>query len=127
VCITGDELGNLFSNSFALEKLELFSCRELISLKIPFWLEGLSFICVVDCNMLQEIESKAPNLHTFKFSGTQRHLMLREFSQVKSLDFRISKNSSMTYAITKLPSTVPTLETLRVTSFNEVSSETSGY
>jgi hypothetical protein len=128
VCITGDELGNLFSNSFALEHLELVSCSELISLKIPFWLEGLSFLCVFNCNMLQVIESKAPNLHTFKFLGDPRHLTFGESSQVKSLDFNLSNNgSSLTYAITKLPSIVPTLETLKLTSFNEVSSETSGY
>jgi hypothetical protein len=128
VCITEDELGNLFSNSFALEHLKLTSCSELISLKIPFWLEGLSLLCVVDCNMLQVIESKAPNLHTFKFFGDPRHFTLGELSQVKSLHFKLSKNgSSLTYAITKLPSTVPTLETLRVSSYHEVSSETSGY
>ncbi|RCV35729.1 hypothetical protein SEVIR_7G274700v4 [Setaria viridis] len=120
VCITGDELGNLFSNSFALEHLELISCSDLISLKIPFWLERLSFLRVFECNMLQVIESKAPNLHTFKFFGNPGHLTLGESSQVKSLDFRLSNNfNSITYAITKLPSTVPTLETLKLTSFSE--------
>ncbi|KAJ1273206.1 hypothetical protein BS78_06G261500 [Paspalum vaginatum] len=36
VRITGDELGCLISNSFALEELKLASCNELICLKIPF-------------------------------------------------------------------------------------------
>jgi hypothetical protein len=128
VCTTGDELGNLFSNSFALEQLELIYCGELISLKIPFWLERLSFLRVSECNMLQVIESKAPNLHTLALYGDPVHLTLGESSQVKTLDFMLSYNwSSVSYAITKLPSTVPTLETLTVTSSSEVFSETSGY
>jgi len=120
VCTTGDELGSLFSNSFALEHLELIYCGELISLKIPFWLERLSFLRVSECNMLQVIESKAPSLHTLEFFGDPVHLNLGESSQVKTLDFMLSYNcSSVSYAITKLPSTVPTLETLTVTSFSE--------
>ncbi|PUZ38483.1 hypothetical protein GQ55_9G200300 [Panicum hallii var. hallii] len=121
VCTTGDELGNLFSNSFALEQLELIYCGELISLKIPFWLERLSFLRVSECNMLQVIESKAPNLHTLALYGDPVHLTLGESSQVKTLDLMLSYNwSSVSYAITKLPSTVPTLETLTVTSSSEV-------
>ncbi|CAL5029673.1 unnamed protein product [Urochloa decumbens] len=81
VCTTGDELGNLFSNSFALEQLELMYCGELISLKIPFWLERLSFLRVFECDMLQVIESKAPNLHTLEFFGDPVHLTLGESSQ----------------------------------------------
>ncbi|CAL5014518.1 unnamed protein product [Urochloa decumbens] len=120
VCITGDELGNLFSNSFALEQLELLSCGELISLRIPFWLERLSFLDVFGCKMLQVIEIKAPNLHNFKFYGGPVHLSLGESSQVKNLDFELSNfGSSVSYAITELPSTVPTLETLKLTSYRE--------
>ncbi|CAL5070413.1 unnamed protein product [Urochloa decumbens] len=120
VCIMGDELGNLFSNSFALEQLELLSCGELISLRIPFWLERLSFLDVFGCKMLQVIEIKAPNLHNFKFYGGPVHLSLGESSQVKNLDFELSNfGSSVSYAITELPSTVPTLETLKLTSYRE--------
>jgi hypothetical protein len=60
------------------------------------------------------IESKAPNLHTFKFFGDPPHLTLGKSSQVKSLDFNLSNNgSSLTYVITELPSTVPTLHLMR--------------
>jgi len=120
VCITGDELGNLFSNCFTLEQVQLRSCGELISLKMPFWLEQLSFLRVSECNMLQVIEINAPNLHTLKFFGDPVHLTLGESAKVKNLTFKHSNNSSISYAITKLPSTVPTLETLGVTSFSEI-------
>ncbi|KAF8660212.1 hypothetical protein HU200_057778 [Digitaria exilis] len=113
VCITGDELGNLFSHCFALEQVQLLACGELISLKIPLWLEQLSLLRVFECNMLQVIEINAPNLHTLKFFGNPVHLALGESSQVKNLDFKLSGNSSpVSYAISKLPSTMPTLETL---------------
>jgi len=94
---------------------------------MPFWLEQLSFLRVSECNMLQVIEINAPNLHTLKFFGDPVHLTLGESAKVKNLTFKHSNNSSISYAITKLPSTVPTLETLGVTSFSEVSSETLGY
>ncbi|KAJ1273102.1 hypothetical protein BS78_06G254700 [Paspalum vaginatum] len=98
VCITGDELGSLTSNCFALEQLELANCGELIFLEIPLSLERLSFLRVSECHMLQVIESKAPNLLNFEFVGELVHF----------------------YAITKLPSAVPNLETIEVTSFGEM-------
>ncbi|KAJ1273205.1 hypothetical protein BS78_06G261400 [Paspalum vaginatum] len=61
-------LWSLTSNCFALEKLELAYCGQLIFLKIPLSLERLSFLRVSDCFMLQVIESKAPNLFTFAFN-----------------------------------------------------------
>ncbi|KAF8762796.1 hypothetical protein HU200_009106 [Digitaria exilis] len=120
VCTTGDELGNLFSNCFTLEQVQLISCSELISLKIPFWLEQLSFLHVSACYMLQVIEINAPKVHTLKFYGNPVHLKLGESAKVKNLEFNLSKNSSVSYAITKLPSTVPTLESLGVSSYSEI-------
>ncbi|XP_062226956.1 uncharacterized protein LOC133925124 isoform X2 [Phragmites australis] len=120
VRITGDELGCLISKSFALKQLQLTCCSELNCLKIPFWLERLSWLSVFGCNTLQVIESNAPNLSTFRFFGDPVHLSLRESSQVKILKIGFSdKPNSVSYAITKLPSTVPNLEILTITSVSE--------
>ena len=71
-------------------------------------------------DMLQAIESKAPNLNTFKFYGDPVHLSLEESSQMKNLDIEFSKKPNST----RLPSTLPSIETLNVASAVEVSSET---
>ncbi|TKW06092.1 hypothetical protein SEVIR_7G219200v4 [Setaria viridis] len=121
VCITGDELGCLLSSSFALERLELRYCNELIILKIPFCLERLSFLMVYECEMLQMIESKAPNLSTFRFWVGPVQLSFGDSSQLKHLDVNFSsKNNSCSYVITKLPSIVPHLETLTISSSIEM-------
>ncbi|KAF8651117.1 hypothetical protein HU200_063628 [Digitaria exilis] len=70
--------------------------------------------------MLQVIEINAPKVHTLKFYGNPVHLKLGESAKVKNLEFNLSKNSSVSYAITKLPSTVPTLESLGVSSYSEI-------
>uniref|UniRef100_A0A0A9BIN1 Uncharacterized protein n=1 Tax=Arundo donax TaxID=35708 RepID=A0A0A9BIN1_ARUDO len=120
VCITGDELGLLISNCFGLEQLELRSCMELKCLKIPFWLEQLSCLTVSECDMLQVIESAAQNLSTFDFFGDPVQLSFGESSKVKNLTLEFSDESnSLSYAITKLPSIVPCLETLSVSSTSE--------
>ncbi|RLM73862.1 hypothetical protein C2845_PM15G23460 [Panicum miliaceum] len=115
VCITGDELGCLISNSFALVELEPRYCNELICLKIPFHLEQFSSLRVFECNMLQVIESTAPNLSTVDFLGKPVQLILGESSRVKNLKVEYSyEPNAVNYAITKLPSIVPHLETLAV-------------
>ncbi|WVZ87543.1 hypothetical protein U9M48_034166, partial [Paspalum notatum var. saurae] len=117
VHITSAELGSLISNCFALEKLQLIACGELIFLKIPLSLERLTFL---RCDMLQVIESKASNLSTFKFFSGPVHLSLGESSQVKNLDIELPfMPNSLSYSITKLPSAVLNLETLKITSVDE--------
>ncbi|KAL6844470.1 hypothetical protein ACP4OV_026143 [Aristida adscensionis] len=120
VCITGDELECLISNSFSLEELKLNQCDELICLKIPFWLERLTCLSLFECRMLQVIESKAPNLSTFDFYGEPVQLSFGESSQVKNfrVDFSMGPNT-FSYAITKLPSITPHLETLTLYSAYE--------
>lgn len=120
VSITGDELGCLLSSSFALERLELRDCNELIILKIPFCLERLSFLMVYACEKLQMIESKAPNLSTFRFWVDPVELSFGLSSQLKHLEVMFSSKCFCSYAITKLPSIVPHLETLTVSSSIEV-------
>ncbi|WVZ87450.1 hypothetical protein U9M48_034086 [Paspalum notatum var. saurae] len=120
VRITGDELGCLISKYFALEQLELWSCRELICLKIPFWLERLSCLLVSLCKMLQVIESTAPNLSSFTLFGDPVQLSLGESSQVKKLHMCFSRRDNLvSYSITRLPSIVPHLETLIIDSNRE--------
>ncbi|XP_062223740.1 uncharacterized protein LOC133922425 [Phragmites australis] len=120
VHITGEQLGCLLSNSFALKKLELIFCDEIICLKIPCMLERLSWLTVSYCRMLQMIESKAPNLSTIYFDGDLVQLSLGQSLQVKNLDMRCSNNTNfLCYAITKLPYIVPNLETLTLSSISE--------
>jgi hypothetical protein len=121
VRITEEELGCLLSNSFSLEQFELMSCTEIICLKIPC-VEQLSCMTVSDCNMLQMIESNAPNLSTFVFKGDLVQLSLGQSSQVKNLRMDCANDESnlLCYAITNLPYIVPKVETICLSSFGEV-------
>ncbi|XBH71031.1 hypothetical protein VPH35_098565 [Triticum aestivum] len=119
VHITGDELGFLLSKSLALERLDLNSCSEIASLKIPSLLQRLSYLKVSQCSMLQVIESKAPNISSFHFVGDQQvQLFLGESSQVKEIF--ISHSCALHYARAMLPSTTPNLETLDIFSTGEM-------
>ena len=91
VHITGYEIECLLSNSFALEQLELKHCSDIICLKIPC-LQWLSHLEVLTCIRLKVIESKAPNLSSFRFSGGRGvQLLLGETLRVKRLE-RICSN-----------------------------------
>ncbi|XP_047052418.1 uncharacterized protein LOC124658011 [Lolium rigidum] len=74
--ITGDELGYLFSSSVALETLTLMYCHELFLLEIPSLLQRLSHLIINGCKNLEVIESKAPNLYSFRYMGHQVRLSL---------------------------------------------------
>ncbi|KAL6888868.1 hypothetical protein ACP4OV_009894 [Aristida adscensionis] len=114
VRVTGEELGQLLSNSFALKELELSLCNEIICLKVPCVLEQLSCLTVLDCDMLQVIESEAPNLSTFDFGGNLVQLSLgRSLVQVKNVVMEcLDEPNFLCYAITKLPYVVPSVEDL---------------
>uniref|UniRef100_A0A8I6YJ78 At1g61320/AtMIF1 LRR domain-containing protein n=1 Tax=Hordeum vulgare subsp. vulgare TaxID=112509 RepID=A0A8I6YJ78_HORVV len=112
VHITGDELGFLLSSSFSLEQLDLSCCSEIISLKIPC-LQHLMCLKVSKCDILQVIESKAPNISSFHFNGDQQvQLLLGESLQLKKIT--ISHSCVLRYARVMLPSTIPNLETLTI-------------
>ncbi|XP_051188513.2 LOW QUALITY PROTEIN: F-box/LRR-repeat protein At3g03360 [Lolium perenne] len=117
VRITGDELGRLLSSSFALEKMKLTYCYDIIRLEIPCLLQRLSYLEVFECSSLQVIENKAPNISSFDFAGGEVQLPLAESLQVKKLKLYIGVIS---YAIDKLPSSVPYLETLTLCSRCEI-------
>jgi hypothetical protein len=118
VRITGDELGRLLSNSFALEKLNLTYCHDIIRLEIPSLMQRLSYLEVSECSSLQVIENKAPNISSFDFAGGQVQLSLVESLQVKTL--KLHHSCVISYAIDKLPSSMPNLETLTLCSRCEV-------
>lgn len=118
VRISGDELGCILSNSFALEQLELMYCNEIICVKIPCLLQRLSLLRVFDCTRLRVLENNAPNLCSFHHGGNKVQLPLGELSQVKNLYMHSS--SVLYYALAELPSSVPNLETLTIDTLSEV-------
>ncbi|VAH73736.1 unnamed protein product [Triticum turgidum subsp. durum] len=114
VYITGDELGCLLSSSFALEELVLAYCKEITCLKIPCVLQRLSQLVVTDCENLEVIKSKAPNLTVFEYTGGVVEVSIGD----AVLDIMISASgwNVVHYARAKLPQMVPNLETLDITS-----------
>uniref|UniRef100_A0A0E0CCM8 At1g61320/AtMIF1 LRR domain-containing protein n=1 Tax=Oryza meridionalis TaxID=40149 RepID=A0A0E0CCM8_9ORYZ len=120
VRITGHELGCLFSNSFALEQLELTDCKELSYLKIPCLLQRLSKLAVYGWEASQVMEIKAPNLLTFHYEGNLARLSDGGLPYVKNLTIAsIRWHNAIYYAYANLPSIVPTIETLTVFSVSE--------
>ncbi|XP_052157392.1 uncharacterized protein LOC127775121 isoform X1 [Oryza glaberrima] len=120
VRITGDELGCLLSNSFALEQLKLTHCKELNYLKIPCVLQRLSKLTVFGCTTLQVIEIKAPNLSTFDYDGNLAGLSDGGLLPVKNLHLSsFYQHHTIQYTCAKLPSVAPTIETLTIFSESE--------
>ncbi|KQJ98714.1 hypothetical protein BRADI_3g38590v3 [Brachypodium distachyon] len=121
VNISGDQLGYLLSNSLALEKLYLSHCKKIICLKIPWLLHRLSSLTVLDC-ALEVLENKAPNLRKVCVDGALIKLPLGDLLQVRDLTvFGERECNFVHYARAKLPSIVPNLETLSISSASEVS------
>jgi hypothetical protein len=91
VYIKGDELQCLLSNSLVLESLDLDYCCEIVYMKIPC-LQRLTRLSVIDCFKLRGIESKAPNLSSFRF-GTRHpvQVSLGTALQVRKLYIDCSK------------------------------------
>ncbi|VAI34149.1 unnamed protein product [Triticum turgidum subsp. durum] len=121
VLITSDELECLLSTSSMLELLWLFRCKEIVRVKIPCQLQRLSFLRVGECRKLQEIESNAPNISTFDISGS--NLVRISFGgalQVKNMRMCSYQPNFIWYTRTKLMPSVPNVETLRISSYNEV-------
>ncbi|VAI34238.1 unnamed protein product [Triticum turgidum subsp. durum] len=123
--ITGDELWCLLSNSPALMCLKLLHCEEIISLKIPSLLQRLRFLEVAYCDRLQVVESNAPNLTTFYFAGFLGQISLGGSLQVKTLRMICFRQTNVVcYARQNLLSIAPNVETLTISSLNEVYPET---
>uniref|UniRef100_A0A0E0M313 F-box domain-containing protein n=1 Tax=Oryza punctata TaxID=4537 RepID=A0A0E0M313_ORYPU len=93
VHITGDELGCVLSNSFALEWLELRYCDKIASLKIPCTLQRLSYLKVSECSRMRVIESKAPKVSNFYFTGykvVNTPMLTSKFLYLKYLSISLS-------------------------------------
>ncbi|EEE70030.1 hypothetical protein OsJ_29978 [Oryza sativa Japonica Group] len=124
VRITGDELGCVFSASFALEWLKLRLCRHIKYMKLPCVLQRLTYVEVRGCSRLRVIENKAPNLHSLHIFYQAYHpiqLSFGESSLVKNLS--IGYSSVLNHACAELPYIFPNLETLTIRSLGEVSAK----
>ncbi|KAM3276146.1 hypothetical protein ACQJBY_044502 [Aegilops geniculata] len=88
VAITGDQLGSILHNSFALQRMQLKFCNKIICLKIPFHLQQLRYLDVFDGgSSLRVIEVEAPNLSNFQFMGHRKvHLSFGVGLQFKKFD-----------------------------------------
>jgi hypothetical protein len=121
VRITGDELGCVFSASFALEWLKLRLCRHIKYMKLPCVLQRLTYVEVRGCSRLRVIENKAPNLHSLHIFYQAYHpiqLSFGESSLVKNLS--IGYSSVLNHACAELPYIFPNLETLTIRSLGEM-------
>ncbi|KAL6600444.1 hypothetical protein ACP70R_045244 [Stipagrostis hirtigluma subsp. patula] len=118
VRITEDELGCLLSNSFALQRLELTWCNQIICLNIPCVLLHLSSLKVFVWERLKLIESKAPNLSNLSLHGKQVKLILGETLKLKSVD--MSHSNLVSHARANFPASMPNLETLAISSCHEM-------
>lgn len=117
VDITGDELGCLLSNSFAMEELNLIKCGNVIHLKIPCLLHRLNCLAVLQCGALKVIENKAPNLWIVRIDCQLEKVPVGAVLQVKDLQMLDCYESNLVhYAHAKLPSIMPNLETLSLRS-----------
>uniref|UniRef100_A0A0D3H8S5 At1g61320/AtMIF1 LRR domain-containing protein n=1 Tax=Oryza barthii TaxID=65489 RepID=A0A0D3H8S5_9ORYZ len=117
VRITGDELGCVFSTSFALEWLKLRLCCHIKYMKLPCVLQRLTYVEVRGCSRLRVIENKAPNLHSLHIFYQAYHpiqLSFGESSLVKNLS--IGYSSVLNHACAELPYIFPNLETLTIRS-----------
>ncbi|KAJ1263642.1 hypothetical protein BS78_09G201200 [Paspalum vaginatum] len=118
VHILGDELECFLSNSSALKQLYLSTCQEIMSLKIPCVLQQLNCVNVSYCWNLRVIENKARNVSSFILllqEGVK--VSLGETLQMKNLSMGLS--NIICYARSELPSNMPNLETLSISSHYE--------
>jgi hypothetical protein len=91
---------------------------EIACPKVPSSLQRLISLTVCCCYRLRVIESKAPNLSSLCFSGHRLNFSHVETLQLKKLD--ICYPNFISDARGKLPSSMPNLETLVITSMREV-------
>ncbi|KAI4990964.1 hypothetical protein ZWY2020_039335, partial [Hordeum vulgare] len=119
VDITGNQLGSLLHNSFALQRMQLRRCNNISCLKIPFHLQQLGYLEVFDCSLLQVIEMEAQNLSNFQFRGhTQVQLPRGVALQLKKLV--MSFPGAVSYICADFPSSLRYVEALTICSSREM-------
>jgi hypothetical protein len=94
---------------------------EIILLKIPPMLKqasSLANLVVSGCWNVQAIENKAPNLSRFFFIGNDTRLSLEAWQMMKI--FSLFRANAICNGCAKLPSIMPNLESLVLSSISEV-------
>lgn len=120
VDITGDQLGSLLHNSFALQRMQLKFCNKIICLKIPFHLQQLRYLDVFDGGrMLRVIEVEAPNLSNFQFRG-HRQVQLSFGVGLQFKNFDLSFPGVLSYVCADFPSSLRYVEALSLGSCREM-------
>ena len=120
VSFTGDELGCLLCNSFALEWLVIRYCGEIVCLKIPCMLRQLRHLEVICCGSLQVIDNKAPNISSFFYAGDRDHIQPSHGEALKVEYIRLIFSGALHYACVALPSIMPNLKIASILSTSEV-------
>jgi len=118
VCFTGDSLWCFLCNSLALNRLEIRYCDGIVCLKIPYMLQRLRYLEVIGCDMMQELDIKAPNISTFFYGGCCRQLSHGETLQKKNIHMIFS--GAVHYAHVELPSSMPNLKIATIRSSGEM-------
>ena len=82
-------------------------------------MQQLTYMWVVVCRALQIIENKAPNLSNFTLLRGVPKLSLGEASQMMKV-LSLFRANAICYGCAELPSIMPNLETLSLSSSHEV-------
>ncbi|KAF8703533.1 hypothetical protein HU200_032346 [Digitaria exilis] len=118
VCFTGDELESLLCNSFALERLVLTHCDEMVCLKIPCMLQRLRYLKVFCCENLRVIDNKAPNISSFLYAGERIQLSLGNTLKMEYI--HLAFGGALHYACVELLSSMPNLKIANINSRTEM-------
>ncbi|KAM3389063.1 hypothetical protein ACQJBY_011294 [Aegilops geniculata] len=120
VRITEEGLWKLLSKSFSLERLDIFSCNEIICLKIPCTLQKLNLLIVTSCQKIQVIDISAPNLFTFHYVGFPPEIYIGDSSQLTEVHLSsLYPSRIISYGRAKLPSIASNVERLTLLSYGE--------
>lgn len=118
VDISDQQLQDLLSNCSYLEQLSLSTCNGVVNLKISA--PKLKALSIKNCFRLERVEINTADLVTIKYGG---HLPSFSFKNVPKLaeahlDFAIKgrRTEGVFYALTRIPSILPQLNTLKLRS-----------
>ncbi|KAG2543351.1 uncharacterized protein LOC120690666 [Panicum virgatum] len=81
-------------------------------------LQRLRYLEVIGCDMMQELDIKAPNISTFFYGGCCRQLSLGETLQKENIHMIFS--GAVHYAHVELPSSMPNLKIATIRSSGEM-------
>ncbi|KAF9614129.1 hypothetical protein IFM89_015448, partial [Coptis chinensis] len=113
--IDRDTILSILSNSYNLEKLCLYDCKGLLSLKVSGPSLKLKHLSVLFCHELKEITIDAENLTIFLYMGKCVKFMPINVPQLSNVSLRTEIDHSreaLSYARGKLSSDFPHLKSL---------------